>query len=113
MSTEAMVQTEGGASTGHGLSVLDIVKHALKTIIRNLESTDRLALVAYSNDAKTIFGATMMDETGRATTEAKLEELIPEGMTNLWDGLKNGMELLKAAQAPGRLQHIMLFTDGL
>merc|ERR1719161_2537164 len=34
-------------------------------------------------------------------------------MTNLWDGLKNGMELLKAAQAPGRLQHIMLFTDGL
>ena len=45
--------------------------------------------------------------------EEKLEELIPEGMTNLWDGLKNGMELLKTAQAPGRLQHVMLFTESL
>merc|ERR1719311_152915 len=60
-----------------------------------------------------VFGVTQMNEAGRQTTERKLDELIPEGMTNLWDGLKNGMELLKAAQAPGRLQHVMLFTDGL
>merc|ERR1719345_119323 len=85
----------------------------MKTIIRNLQGTDRLALVAYSSDAKTIFGLTTMDAAGRTTTETKLEELIPEGMTNLWDGLKNGMELLKAGQTPGRLQHVMLFTDGL
>merc|ERR1719428_894804 len=38
---------------------------------------------------------------------------MPEGMTNLWDGLKNGMEVLRSAAEPGRLQHIMLFTDGL
>jgi len=113
MSAEAMVQTESGSSTGHGLSVLDIVKHSMKTIIRNLQGTDRLAVVAYSSDARTIFGLTAMDEGGRRTTETKLEELIPEGMTNLWDGLKQGMELLKTGQAPGRLQHVMLFTDGL
>merc|ERR1719345_370021 len=85
----------------------------MKTIIRNLQGTDRLAVVAYSSDARTIFGLTAMDEGGRRTTETKLEELIPEGMTNLWDGLKQGMELLKAGQTPGRLQHVMLFTDGL
>jgi len=113
MSVEAMVQAEGGTSTGHGLSVLDIVKHAMKTIIGNLQATDRLALVAYSNDAKTIFGLTEMDDAARQTTEAKLEELIPEGMTNIWDGLRVAMDLLKTTQQPGRLQHVMLFTDGL
>jgi hypothetical protein len=113
MGTEAMVQTESGGQTGHGLSVLDIVKHSMKTIIRTLQDNDRLALVSYSTEAKVVFGVTRMDAAGRATSEAKLDELVPEGMTNLWDGMKNGIELLKAAQQPGRLQHIMLFTDGL
>merc|ERR1719284_880027 len=34
-------------------------------------------------------------------------------MTNLWDGLKTSFEILKTGQQPGRLQHVMLFTDGL
>jgi len=113
MSAEAVVQTESGIGTGHGLTVLDIVKHAMKTIIRNSQAHDRLAVVAYSNDAKIIFGATVMDNSGRDTADTKLDELIPNGMTNLWDGLKVGMEVLRSAAEPGRLQHIMLFTDGL
>jgi len=113
MSVEAMLKTEAGDMNGHGLSVLDIVKHALKTIIQNLNHEDRLALVAYSNDARTIFGLTEMTENGRNETERKLSDLTPAGMTNLWDGLKTGFELLKDGAQPGRLQHIMLFTDGL
>lgn len=108
MGAEAVLGEEG-----HGLSVLDIVKHSLKTIIRTLEATDRLALVTYSNEAQTVFGTTYMDSAGRSTTEAQLETLQPCGMTNLWDGLRVGVDLLKAAQEPGRLQHMMLFTDGL
>jgi len=114
MGTEAMIQAEaGGQSQGHGLSVLDIVKHAMRTIVRNLEARDRLALVAYSNDAQTVFGVTPMDADGRTTSEQKLDDLQPGGMTNLWDGLKTGVELLKAARQADRLQHVMLFTDGL
>jgi len=60
------------------------------------------------NDAKTIFDLTKMDNSGRTTTEAKLDDLEPAGMTNLWDGLRTGIELLKAGQSPGRLQHVML-----
>jgi len=116
MGTEAMVQTEAGMQSGHGLSVLDIVKHSLKTIIRILQKEDRLALVSYSNDAKTIFDLETMNEDGRKKTEEKLDELVPAGMTNLWDGLKTGVELLERGRGRGsheRLQHIMLFTDGL
>mmetsp|Transcript_94035 Transcript_94035/g.172410 ORF Transcript_94035/g.172410 Transcript_94035/m.172410 type:complete len:532 (-) Transcript_94035:239-1834(-) len=113
MGGEAMVATESGGTTGHGLSVLDIVKHALKTIIRTLEDGDRLALVSYSSEAKKVFGVTEMSEAGRRTTEEQLRELTPEGCTNLWAGLKMGVDILKEASAPGRLQHVMLFTDGM
>lgn len=113
MGVEALLKTESGDSTGHGLSVLDIVKHALKTIIMNMTDVDRLALVVYSNDAKAIFGLTQMDASGRTATKMHLDDLQPAGMTNLWDGLKTGLDLLKAGLTPGRLQHIMLFTDGL
>mmetsp|Transcript_27348 Transcript_27348/g.63779 ORF Transcript_27348/g.63779 Transcript_27348/m.63779 type:complete len:516 (+) Transcript_27348:124-1671(+) len=113
MGTEAMLQSEVGVASSHGLSVLDVVVHAIKTIIRNLEGYDRLALITYSNEAKCIFGLTPMDDTGRGVTESQLDELAPYGMTNLWDGLKSGLELLKSNREQGRLQHIMLFTDGL
>mmetsp|Transcript_66933 Transcript_66933/g.180984 ORF Transcript_66933/g.180984 Transcript_66933/m.180984 type:complete len:692 (+) Transcript_66933:97-2172(+) len=114
MGTEAMLKGEDGSEVGHGLSVLDIVKHALKTIIHNLGDTDRLALVAYSNDAQIIFNLTVMTPNGRSETERRLDELSPSGMTNLWDGLKTGMDVLSQGAGQGeRLQHVMLFTDGL
>mmetsp|Transcript_79277 Transcript_79277/g.169881 ORF Transcript_79277/g.169881 Transcript_79277/m.169881 type:complete len:704 (-) Transcript_79277:28-2139(-) len=113
MGTEAIVKLESGDTAGHGLSVLDIVKHALRTIMGNLNEYDRVALVAYSNDAKTIFGLQEMTAAGRASSESKLDELQPTGMTNLWDGLKTGIEILKTGKVPGRLQHAMIFTDGL
>jgi len=115
MSNDALLQSEDGTmSSSHGLSVLDIVKHALRTIIANLSGDDRLALVAYSNAAKTIFPLTEMNENGRKLSENKLEELVADGMTNLWDGFQTGLTLLKEGAADSnRLQHIMLFTDGL
>ncbi|CAE7376645.1 yfbK [Symbiodinium natans] len=114
MSNDALLQSEDGTmSASHGLSVLDIVKHALRTIIAILGENDRLALVSYSNAAKTIFPLTEMNEHGRKFSEGKLEELIAEGMTNLWDGLQTGLNLLKEGAQANRLQHVMLFTDGL
>lgn len=113
MGEEAMLKSETGEMTGHGLSLLDIVKHALKTIIRSLDEGDSLALVAYSDEARIVFNLTVMDPAGREQTEALLNDLTPAGLTNLWDGLKTGYELLKGKGQEGRLQHIMLFTDGV
>jgi len=113
MSNEALLQGEDGNMSAHGLSVLDVVKHALRTTIANLGEYDRMALIAYSNLATTIFELTEMDERGRISCQGKLDELQASGMTNLWDGLQTGLGLLTSTPAAGRLQHIMLFTDGL
>jgi len=101
MGNEALVKAEDGNTTGHGLTVLDVVRHALKTIIRVLGDGDRLALVSFANEASKIFDLTPMTAAGRTTTENHLEDLRPQGMTNLWDGLKMGLEVLKAKKDAG------------
>lgn len=61
MSTEAKTQNSKGDVEGHGLSILDIVKHAVKTIVNILDSRDRLSLVVFSTEARTIFNLISMD----------------------------------------------------
>lgn len=107
MGAEALIQTETGGQAGHGLSVLDLVKHALKTIAKNLDDSDRLALVSYSNTAEVVLHLT------ETRSMDKIEGMMPSGQTNLWAGLLKGLEELKQNGETGRLQHIMLFTDGL
>jgi len=111
MGTNAKVQNEGG-ETNHGLSVLDLVKHSLKTIAGNLTEQDRMAVVQYSNSATTVFPLTNMTEDAKNTANTAITNLSHGGLTNFWDGFHSGFELLKAESGAGQFQHIMLFTDG-
>lgn len=113
MGVEAMIQDSPGITVTHGLSVLDVVKHALRTIVHNLGEHDRLSVVAFADNAKVAFNLTPMGEDGKRVAERHLSGLHTDGMTNLWAGLQMGIEVLQAAQEPGRLQHLMLLTDGL
>lgn len=112
MGNASTVQGIDGQTESHGLSVLDVVKHALRTVIAVLEPTDRFALVAFSSKAVVTLGLTSMNTGGKAHATAAMDELVPGGMTNLWDGLSKGLDVLKAAYEPGRNQTVMLLTDG-
>jgi hypothetical protein len=79
-----------------GLTLLDIVKHAVKTVIYSLNEHDRLALVSYSNAATVVFDLTPMNAAGKDTAMHLLDTLVPSGMTNLWDGLQTGLKLLRS-----------------
>eukprot|EP01027_Heterolobosea_sp_BB2_P022017 GEZU01032390.1.p1 GENE.GEZU01032390.1~~GEZU01032390.1.p1 ORF type:complete len:857 (+),score=225.75 GEZU01032390.1:111-2573(+) len=115
MGAEDKLKTEGGAVESHGLSLLDIVKHAVKTIISTLQPEDKLAFVSYSNEAQTIFRLAPMTAAAKTQAIHELEKLTPDGSTNLWDGLHKGLELLRASSssAPGRHSALLLLTDGL
>jgi hypothetical protein len=109
MGTEAKLQNAEGKSEAHGLSILDIVIHAVRTIIHILSDRDRLAIVVYSTTARTILNLTTMDSTGKAAALAAIANLRPEDQTNLWDGLVTALDMMKTST---RLSHIMLLTDG-
>ncbi|KAG8982529.1 hypothetical protein FRB93_008008 [Tulasnella sp. JGI-2019a] len=106
-----------GAEEQSGLSVLDIVKHAAKTIIASMQDMDRVAVVTFSQDAKIVLGPTHTDDIGRTRALDAIERLRTESSTNIWEGLKTSLDLFKdlaySADHSNRLSSIFLLTDGL
>jgi hypothetical protein len=90
MDSEATVADESGKKEDHGLSLLDITKHAVATVINTLGPEDRLSLVTYSDKARVDFPLSIMNKQGQAKASAVLEKMKTEGSTNLWDGLLKG-----------------------
>ncbi|CAM9747123.1 unnamed protein product [Chrysoparadoxa australica] len=117
MGSEASIQNEKGETESHGLSLLDIVKHAGKSVIKTLSPSDRLSIVAYSSGASQVLALTPMNASGTATAERALSSLHPSGGTNLWDGLKMGLETLgeesQRAQRPTAVSALLILTDGM
>ncbi|CAF1014129.1 unnamed protein product [Rotaria sordida] len=111
MAVQAEIQND--ANEKFGLSQLDLVKHAIKTIIHSLEPQDRLSLVSFANSATVLFQLTKMDQDGKSSALAALERLEDNGQTNLWDGLRTGLDILaKGQRAVGSNSALFLLTDG-
>lgn len=73
MCVQAEVQND--ANEQFGLSQLDLVKHALKTIIHSLLPQDRLSVVSFANNATVLFHLTKMDDDGKSSALAALGRL--------------------------------------
>lgn len=113
MGTEVEIQGVASDKEKFGLSQLDLVKHALKTIVHSLTQNDRLAIVSFANSATVLFRLCQMNADGRASALAALERLDDNGQTNLWDGLRTGLEVLaEGKRASGSNTALFLLTDG-
>ncbi|CAF1177076.1 unnamed protein product [Adineta ricciae] len=111
MAVQAEIQNDSNEK--FGLSQLDLVKHALKTIIHSLLPQDRLSVVSFANNATVLFQLTKMDEDGKSSALASLARLDDNGQTNLWDGLRAGLDVLtKGQRATGANAALFLLTDG-
>eukprot|EP01083_Nonionella_stella_P197379 725708_1 len=116
MGCDAIIKDENGKSESHGLSILDLVKHSIKTIIECLGKKDYLSIISYSNKAKIITNLIKMTKKNKKKTLKALESLQADGQTNLWDGLFQGLEQLRKCKEINTFNNnstIMLFTDGL
>jgi hypothetical protein len=73
MSDPAEIQNDKNEQ--YGLSQLDLVKHALKTIIHSLQIQDRLSIVSFSDNAKILFQLTTMHDQGKKDALDAVERL--------------------------------------
>lgn len=73
MAVQAEIQND--TNEKFGLSQLDLVKHALKTIIQSLTPQDRLSVVSFANSATVLFQLLKMDEDGKSSAMAALGRL--------------------------------------
>ncbi|CAF1123814.1 unnamed protein product [Didymodactylos carnosus] len=113
MQVEVETKNEKNDVEKFGLSQLDLVKHALKTIILILDKDDRLALVSFSSKATVRFQLLKMDQTGKQKALVAVERLAIETSTNLWDGLKTGLDVLRKDSSDKTNSALFLLTDGL
>jgi len=122
----AKYENDDGSFSNDGLSVLDVVKHAVKAVMHLLSDQDRLSIVAFNGFATTVLPLTEMTASDRLRGIALLEALSPNGSTDIWAGLFAGMETLRCGGTPGassgvvlpdgvqlkRRKTLMLLTDG-
>jgi uncharacterized protein DUF3520/von Willebrand factor type A domain-containing protein len=90
---------------------LELVKHALRLLVAQLDGRDSIALVAFSNEAREVLPITSTDQ--RAAIEAALQPLSPEGGTNAEAGLKLGYELALTGLEPGSHSRVIFLSDGV
>ncbi|KAJ4393236.1 hypothetical protein N0V93_002444 [Gnomoniopsis smithogilvyi] len=112
MSTEARIPGSSDKEST-GLSVLDLVKHACRTILSTLDAGDRLAIITFSNSATEVQELTVMNDANKKTAEENINKIYVQGATNLWAGLRKGIECLSSQANTSRVPAVMLLTDGL
>ena len=113
MGKEATFDDEtGGGTVGGGQSILNIVKHGVRTVMNLLQPEDRMSLVVFNGSAKTRYALDYMNDTNKAVLDATLKDLKACGRTNIWDAIHQGLDNLNIGVS-GRRSVLMLLTDGM
>ncbi|CAK7268665.1 hypothetical protein SEPCBS119000_003177 [Sporothrix epigloea] len=114
MAADAPVPTvEGEAAERNGLSVLDLVKHAARTILETLDEGDRLGIVTFATGVNILQELVPMTPANKTKANASLESMVPLDSTNLWQGMLAGISLFKDKEQSGRVPAVMVLTDGM
>jgi hypothetical protein len=110
MGEDADIPNSGESS---GMSRLDLVKHTLKTFIHSLNDTDKMCIIKFSNNASIVSDLKRLDQNGRQQTLHCIDRLEPDGMTNLWDGIKTCINKIKDNYNINYNISMIVMTDGV
>ena len=96
---------------------LDLVKHAIRIIAKNLSGDDFITLVTFSAQAQVVLPRRNVTPISMLEIERTIEDLDPSGNTNMYDALKVTFEYIEANPIKQRDEqflnrHMILLTDG-
>jgi Ca-activated chloride channel family protein len=105
------VAVDVSSSMGQG-ERLGIVRHALRRLATEIGATDRISLVAFSEDAYVL--ADEIGPYGQDRLLAAIDSLAPESSTNIMAGLQHAYAAVYRGSGPGQQpSRVVLLTDGL
>ena len=115
-SMDSPASREGSTETG-GLvfTRMDLVKHSMRCVagMMSLRANTSLGIIGFDSVAKTLMGPCDM-KTHLDTANRAIDSLHPSGATNIWDGLRAGLqeaEFVLSNNSSAKV-HICLLTDG-
>ena len=89
---------------------LPLLKNAFRLLTRQLQATDRIALVVYAGAAGAVLQPTPGNEQGKIS--AALDQLEAGGSTNGAGGIRLAYDLARQSFIKGGINRIVLATDG-
>jgi len=90
---------------------LGLVKRSLRLLVEKLDERDRIGLVVYGTSGRVVLEPTPVSEAG--TIQRAIDRLMPEGSTNMEQGLDLGYAMARRAFEPGFTNRVILCTDGV
>ncbi len=90
---------------------LEMVKHAMRLLVSQLEPYDKIGIVKFSSDASVVLQLTSIDQ--RATIESAIEPLQPDGSTNSNAGLQLGYAIALGGVDPNSISRVVFLSDGV
>jgi len=90
---------------------LEHVKSALHTLVDNLRTDDRVAIIEFASSANTIQESTPVSD--KETLHDAIDELTTGGSTSMEEGMKLGYAVIDDHVEAGRLSRLMVFTDAM
>ena len=90
---------------------LELVKKALRLLVKQLRPADKIGIVVYGTDARVVLPHTSV--VNREHILERIDSLCPEGVTNLEDGLHTGYELAQKNSENDCINRVILCSDGV
>ncbi|MCA9704566.1 MAG: VWA domain-containing protein [Myxococcales bacterium] len=104
-----LVLDASGSMGGHPM---DMLKATSRAIAGSLAEGDVVSMVTWDTENQTILSRHAVAGPDDPTLLAAIEALAPGGGTDLHGGLTAGYELAQQAYDPGRINRIVLVSDG-
>ena len=113
MGTMATLKGDKGETIDYGITVLSLTICAAKTILGTLNDNDNISIITYTDKAKRIIESMPCTVENKSIIEKELDELKPLYTTNIWDGVKTSLDVLRENSPKNRMKGLFLLTDGV
>ncbi|MFQ6008550.1 MAG: von Willebrand factor type A domain-containing protein [Candidatus Zixiibacteriota bacterium] len=90
---------------------LTLVKKALRLLIDELTPEDKVGIVVYGSRGRVILEPTSIERKNDII--AAIEQLIPSGSTNAEEGLRLGYDMAQRHFEKGKINRVILCSDGV
>lgn len=88
MNGSAACQTDGKTEYEDlGYSLLDLVKHAVKTVLKSMRKEDRVSIILFNDKIQVPFTFNELTDIKRNEILQFIENITAKGSTNIYDAL--------------------------
>jgi Ca-activated chloride channel family protein len=108
MAVSLVVDTSGSMSGDK----IAYARMAAASLLESLAEGDIVSVYAFSNDVVEIAPPTQVDATSRNWLSQRVQMLMPQGGTNMYDGVRVGQSRLAEAPATHPVRRLVVISDG-